>query len=155
MNNKVVKLVFGLVALLLVSGVMLLFARADKAGQVGVRSEMTNLVAGLACYHAVFGNFPTGGNAQIVNSLRGENPRRIMFDPVGPRRLNKGKELADIWDTPYQFEFQSNSTISVSSAGINGLFGDNDDLVVSVSLTQTNFPFWKIPAQFTNNPPQP
>ena len=154
MNDKLTKLTVGLLVLALVFGLMVLFAKANKAGPAGVRNEMTNLAVGFAHYHAVFGNFPTGNNAQVTSALHGSNPRKVVIDPMGPRRMNKGDELRDIWDTPYRFNFASNSTIAVSSAGKNGSFGDEDDLVVCVSLDDTKFPFWTAPPQFTNTLPQ-
>ena len=147
-------LVFGLFMVVLGFGVMVLIARTSKAKPTEVKNDMTNLVACLASYHAIYGSFPTGNNAQIIGALRGGNPRKMMIDPIGPRRMAASKEVLDIWGTAYRFRFKSNSMIAVSSAGKNGLFGDNDDLVVRVSLADTNFPFMKLPPQLTNTPPQ-
>lgn len=154
MNDKSAKALLLMLVLALAFGAMIYVAEANKSRPTGVKNEMTNLVAGLAYYHAIFGNFPTGNNAQVIGSLRGENPRKMMIDTIGPRRMARGNELLDIWDTAYRFSFESNSFIAVSSAGKNGLFGDTDDLVVRVSLADTNFPFIKMPPQLTNTLPQ-
>jgi hypothetical protein len=155
MNNKLAGMMAGLLVLALALIAMLWLAQARRAGPVGVKHEMTNLAAGLAFYHAVFESFPTGNNAQIIGALRGKNPRKMMIDPTGPRRMNLRAELWDIWNTPYNFDFASNSIITILSAGENQKLGDADDLVVRVSLSDTNFPFWKVPLLLTNTPPQP
>ena len=157
MNDKVAKvffLILGVVILALAFGFMALLAKWEKGKPSAVKNEMTNLVACLASYHAVYGSFPTGNNAQVMNSLRGGNPRRMRMDPIGPRRMARTNEALDIWDIAYRFSFASNSTITVSSAGKNSLFGDEDDLVVRVTLSDTNFPFVKIRPQLTNTPPK-
>lgn len=145
---------FALFVLALGFGVMVLRAKSNQALPAMVKFDMTNLVACLASYHAIYGSFPTGNNAQIARALNGENPRKGMLNPIGPRRAARSKEILDFWEKAYRFSFQSNSVIAVSSAGKNSLFGDNDDLVVRVSLNDTNFPFMKVPPQLTNTPPQ-
>ena len=147
-------LMFGLFVLALVFLVMVLRAKSNQALPAMVKFDMTNLVSCLASYHAIYGNFPTGNNAQITSALNGENPRKVMLNPIGPRRAARSKEILDFWDTAYRFSFQSNSVIVVCSAGKNGLFGDTDDVVVGVALADTNFPFMKLPPQLTNTPAQ-
>ena len=157
MNDKLAKaflLVFGALVLILAFGVMIYVAECNKSKPGSVKNEMTNLVSCLAFYHAIYGGFPTGNNAQIMGALRGKNPRKMEIDPIGPRRMARTNEALDIWQTAYRFSFERNSAITVSSAGKNSLFGDDDDLVVRASLSDTNFPFIKIPPQLTNTPAQ-
>ena len=157
MNDKVAKvffLIFGVIILAFVFGFMALLAKWEKGKPASVENEMTNLVVCLASYHAIFGSFPTGSNARVMSALCGENPRKMLLDPIGPRRRARTNEALDIWQTAYEFRFESNSMIIVSSAGKNGRFGDDDDLMVGVALSDTNFPFMKLPPQITNAPAQ-
>jgi hypothetical protein len=113
---------------------------------------MTNLVTCLASYQVIFGNFPTGNNAQVMSAMCGENPRKLLLDPIGPRLRARSNEALDIWQTAYRFNFESNATITVSSAGKSGQFGDQDDLTVRASMTDTNFPFVTVRPWLTNKP---
>jgi hypothetical protein len=147
MNDKLVRVLLLMLVLALAFGVMKYVMYCNASRPLSVRYEMTNLVASLAFHRAVYGGFPTGNNAQIMGALGANNP-------IGPRRMARTNVALDIWQTAYRFSFASNSVITVSSAGANCSFGDNDDLVVCVSINDTNFPFMKVPASLTNSPPQ-
>ena len=89
-------------------------------------------------YREKFGGLPVGeSNAQIVNALAGNNPRRLALIERSHPAINPEGELTDRWGTPLFFHLISHEAIEVRSAGPDKEMWNDDDLLTqSASLRQ-------------------
>lgn len=93
--------------------------------------DIQNLFDGLQQYKEHVGSYPLGSNAQIVKSLKGQNPKNVIILVNRKNELNAKGEFVDAWGTPFRFYF-SDTGVLIRSAGPNGRFddssaSDNDD----------------------------
>jgi hypothetical protein len=94
------------------------------------RSDESQLGAGIKEYKSVFGNYPTGKNANVVRALAGNNPKKLLLFYLGVNSTNINGELIDPWKTPYKIVFDvTNNCFTIFSAGPNQTFGDKDDII--------------------------
>ena len=89
-------------------------------------------------YHERFGALPTGEtNAQFVNALTGNNPRRVALIERSHPAINAKGELTDRWGTAVFFHLVSHDALEIRSAGPDKEMWTPDDLVTqSPSLRQ-------------------
>lgn len=81
-------------------------------------------------YRLAYGAFPVGeDNAQILNAISGNNPKKLVFIARNHPALNSSGALLDRWGTPYFFHFQSSQEVEIRSAGPDRDFYTADDLV--------------------------
>lgn len=87
---------------------------------------------GLEVYSRDSGSYPQEDDAGIMRELCGENPKNAqLFSFVSKsthRATNRLGQCVDAWDTPFQVDFSPTNAPVVRSAGINRVFGDEDDL---------------------------
>lgn len=75
--------------------------------------------------------FPIGGNADFAAALRGENPNREVFLPVGHRLFSADGLLLDRWGSPLIVHPQAWRQLELRSAGPDRIPHNADDLVLS------------------------
>ena len=83
--------------------------------------EMTAIRAAIGRYSSEYGVIPNGDSHTIFQSLRGQNPRKIIFLEFQSRSISSDGDLLDPWGTPYKLYF-SGKDILVRSAGPNKRF---------------------------------
>ena len=76
-----------------------------------------------------------GEQADRIGGLTNLN-RKFVFDSLFvsttnyyPFTTNAGGEVIDIWQTPYQIELVGRTNFIVSSAGIDKIFSNADDII--------------------------
>ena len=89
--------------------------------------EMAKLNLAIAQYESVYGTHPPGNPAFVLNTLLGDNPRRIAFLITDPRSINSNGEYVDPWGPHYKIEIGGETNVFIRSAGPNRKFGDKDD----------------------------
>ncbi len=79
-------------------------------------------------FRTLFGENPTGTNAEITAALDGANPKgaRLLTPEAGQRGENG--ELLDVWGTPYFFHSLSAQWTEVRSAGPDRRMWTPDDI---------------------------
>lgn len=99
------------------------------------QNDVQNLTTTLNAYRTEYGFFPKGGGAEIVRSLCGDNPRKIVFFASNPDRFTSSGALLDLWDMPYHFDRRNPDSIRVYSSGPNRIdehgSPGSDDIVAS------------------------
>jgi len=93
--------------------------------------DTLNLKAAMEAYQKTYGEFPTGDNATILGTLRGSNPKKLIFLDLHPRSIRADGAFVDPWKTPYEIKIISTNRLSIRSAGKNKRFGDADDVTNS------------------------
>lgn len=83
-------------------------------------------------YREAYEELPTGTNEEIFATLRGDNPRQMVFLDCAPEILNDKGELVDAWGRAFQILINNKAhTVRITSAGADGVFGGaaghNDD----------------------------
>ncbi len=78
-------------------------------------------------YRSIAGDNPIGSNAEIVQSLSGDNPKQAKILPED-LPLNGSGELVDRWGTPYFFHQLSRNSMEIRSAGPDRRMWTNDDV---------------------------
>ena len=73
------------------------------------------------------GNYPAGLNVEVTNALLGVNIRKIGLLPMDSARINENGELVDEYGTAYWFHSNHAKSITITSAGPDGLFETADD----------------------------
>jgi hypothetical protein len=93
------------------------------------------VVSALTQYYKEFGEWPAGEHADVIKTLRGDNPKGIVFLDVPSGSVTDSGELADPWGTPYRLSIdQRTHRATVHSAGPDGRFqsvGERSDDYVS------------------------
>ena len=97
---------------------------------VVAKADLRNLELVCKAYGNEYTTPLMGTPAQVLQVLRGNNTRHIVFIETPSRRnaMSKQGELLDPWGTPYRFCLTTNAPPVFISAGPNHLFGDQDDL---------------------------
>jgi len=128
--------ILGIVAILLV----LIATGVERRGRVlrnaltaNARRASRDLVAAMKQYRSEYGFMVEGEPAQIFKTLRGENPRKIVFIDVISSSVNAQGEFIDPWGTPYRFDISKPDAPRVWSCGPNrkdeGGAEGSDDIV--------------------------
>lgn len=85
----------------------------------------------LTFYRKEFGSFPAGQeNADIMNALTGNNPRRLPIFPRKHPRMDASGNLLDAWGKPFVFHPISSQHLEVMSCGPDGEIFTADDIRV-------------------------
>ncbi|MFM2197198.1 MAG: hypothetical protein RLZZ505_630 [Verrucomicrobiota bacterium] len=93
-------------------------------------SEPAKLLEILRFYRMEFGSFPAGQeNADIMNSLTGNNPGKLPIFPRKHPRIDTAGRLLDAWGNPFVFHPVSSQQLEVRSLGPDGEIFSDDDLV--------------------------
>jgi hypothetical protein len=87
-------------------------------------SDVENLFAGLQQYKENVGSYPVGSNSDIIKTLQGNNPKKLIILVSRKAELNEKGEILDPWGTPLRIYF-SDAGVLVRSAGPNRRFDDS------------------------------
>lgn len=75
------------------------------------------------------GYLPGADNIEITNGLLGDNLKKIAFLSSSSTRINSDGELSDKWGKAYDFHLISLEDARIRSAGEDGEFYTEDDIV--------------------------
>jgi len=127
-----------LVGLIIILAVFILMRRGGhrERGVPLVKIEMRSLLGALQYYEAEYDQYPPGSSSEILQSLVGNNPKKKVFLNIPERSTNNTGEFVDPWRTPYRIIIESTNRVTIQSAGMNKIFGDNDDVTMSTSYPQ-------------------
>ena len=109
-------------------------SKPKEPGVTAVDGEMRSFLFAVESYQIMFNGPPLGTVSNVMQSLLGENRRKVQFLSLSAGSINAKGEFVDPWKTPYQIEINSN--VSIRSAGPNRLFGDKDDVVQQSAIRQ-------------------
>lgn len=76
----------------------------ERFGNSVARARVSQVCAALKQYRTEYGAMPAGSQAEIMNTLRGANPRKIVFFEARPQDFNQQGEYIDAWGTPYHID---------------------------------------------------
>ena len=113
---------------------LLLFPAISSTQHSDGRSETKNSVIQLTIaakgYIAEYGGPPKGDIKTILQALQGDNPRKIVFIELNPKRITKEGILVDPWGVPYAIGLSNATGPWAYSFGKNKLDegGRNDDV---------------------------
>jgi hypothetical protein len=102
----------------------------DKTKALG---QLARIDRQLREYRRAYGEFPIGSNADISRTLRGDNPKKIIFVTPEELPINARGELIDTWQTPYFFHQISGSQMEIFSPGPDRQMWTADDLKVTAN----------------------
>jgi hypothetical protein len=101
--------------------------------RAAARTDLAGLLATLKQYQVEYATLPIGNAAEIMNALRGENSRKIIFFDGKPTAFNAQGAFLDPWGTPYRIDLSKPEAPRVWSCGPNrrdeGGAKDSDDIV--------------------------
>ena len=109
------------IAVTLVFGVLFALTHhlRERNRQTMTRTQVRQARASLIFYIREYGASPGGDNARILASLKGDNPRKIVFFETSAQFLNPKGELIDAWGTPLHFDNREGIEQRVWSNGRN------------------------------------
>jgi len=97
------------------------------------RDRENQVVTAIKAYIAEYGTPVSGGPAQMIAQLSGQNQRKIIFIEIRQGGINANGELIDEWGTPYRFNISKPDAPRVWSCGPNrkdeGGAEGSDDIV--------------------------
>jgi hypothetical protein len=98
---KNILLVVGLIAMLVIGGYAVNSWNTwrVKARTSRFNEDIENLFAGLQKYKEVVGSYPVGSNADVVQALKGKNPKSVIVLVGRKTELNEKGEYVDPWGT--------------------------------------------------------
>ncbi len=100
--------------------------------EVEAKNRALWFATALESYKIDCDEYPHGAPSEIMRSLLGNNPRKMIYFEAPAKDFNEKGELIDPWQTPYRVEFGDFPRPHVSSAGRNKVFdGDaagSDDI---------------------------
>lgn len=103
-----------------------------RAERSQAHAAVTSMATAVKSYLTEYGFRPEGDNAQITATLRGDNPRKIVFFEAPVKSYNPSGELIDPWGTPCRFDLSGPET-RIWSCGRdrvdNGGAEGSDDIV--------------------------
>lgn len=97
-------------------------------------AHFQGMALALKDYYSTFRSYPSGGNAEIVKALNGDNPDQKVF--LNFSSLNDKGEWLDVYDRPYMIEVTPEGRLTVRSSGANGIMNDKDDEYIVRHLLQ-------------------
>jgi len=82
-------------------------------------------------YQTDFGSFPTGSVTEVFRTLHENSKHKIYVEYIG--RSSKSPKwndsFVDLWGSLYKIEIKGQTNVIIYSAGINQIFGDDDDMI--------------------------
>jgi hypothetical protein len=88
--------------------------------------EIHALKSAMEIYKLEYAQYPTGNIEEIVSTLSGGNPKKIIFLDWNSRPTGERENVVDPWGTPYRINTVSNE-VFVTCAGPDKKFGTDDD----------------------------
>ena len=86
---------------------------------VRINGETHMITAAVRAYHQEFGTVPHESPAELIKSLRGANPKNIVFLAFEPERFSSSGEFLDAWGTPFHINVSDSLHPRVHSSGRN------------------------------------
>jgi len=109
-------------------------------GKVSIAcNDERQLLLSIEGYKREFGSYPTGENTSIVRVLTGDNPRKLKLIYLSTNSTNGCGEFVDPWKTAYKIVFEGTNRVAISSAGIDRIFGDADDIIIIFNSVSNDF----------------
>ena len=101
----------------------------ETGPKVQAKNDVTQLVVAAKAYVTEYGKPPEGSQLAQLKALEGDNPRKIVFIEVDPKRTTKDGIFLDPWGTPYVYELSKPSGTWAYSFGRNKIdeHGNGDD----------------------------
>jgi hypothetical protein len=100
---------------------------ADRENTVRV---LDNIQFALRDYRTALGGNPVGTNAEITNSLLGNNLKQVKIPLPDGTTVNGTGEMCDPWGTPLFFHQQSGTKMEIRSAGPDKQMHTPDDVMM-------------------------
>lgn len=99
----------------------------DLGAEAAIKIDQIGLM--FRDYRTLMGSNPVGTNAEIIEAVSGENPKKARLGPPDGQQLNGRGELMDAWGTAYFFHQKSATDMEIHSAGPDKQFGTPDDII--------------------------
>jgi len=100
-----------------------------------VRTDILSISRALESYEVTYGYYPTNEDtAEILTALTGGNPSQRAFLIYGQPPTQNRQDYFDPWATPYQIVSKFQTNLTISSAGRNKRFGDEDDWIFDLAV---------------------
>ena len=96
---------------------------------IRTREVLSQVYGGILAYETEYGTQPTSSNnLDVVEILKGKNPRKIEFISFSPWELDPKGEVIDGWGTPIRISYPDPKNPLVQSSGADRVWGTADDL---------------------------
>ncbi len=106
-------------------------APVSPADKTRALTQLARIDRVLRDYKRIYSEFPIGSNIDITRTLRGDNPKKIIFVTPEEAPISARGELIDAWQTPYFFHQLSGTTMEIFSPGPDRQMWTADDLKVT------------------------
>jgi hypothetical protein len=83
------------------------------------RNEAIEITDALRRYHSEYQSLPNGSHHQIIATLSGDNPHKIVFFAIDWEQIRAAGEFLDPWGMPYQIDTSNPTEPRVYSTGPN------------------------------------
>jgi hypothetical protein len=87
--------------------------------RVRARNEAATIVMAVRAYLLDYDSLPAGDGVQIMNALRGNNPKKTIFFEARLDRYNARGEYLDEWGTPFRIDVSDPDQPRAYSCGKN------------------------------------
>ncbi len=91
--------------------------------------EMDIRIAYEACLLEEGGDFEFNSQKEFIAKLEGNNPRGLRYLGLTRDMLDKDAQVIDEWGRPLQIKRPEKARLEIRSAGPDGRFGTQDDIV--------------------------
>lgn len=106
-------------------------APMSAADKTRALTQLARIDRVLRDYKRIYSEFPIGSNVDITRTLRGDNPKKIIFVTPDEAPIDSHGQLIDAWQTPYFFHQLSGTTMEIFSPGPDRQMWTADDLKVT------------------------
>lgn len=106
-------------------------AAISPADRTRALTQLARIDRVLRDYKRTYSEFPIGSNIDITRTLRGDNPKKIIFVTPEEAPINTRGELIDAWQIPYFFHQLSGTQMEIFSPGPDRQMWTPDDLKVT------------------------
>ncbi len=97
-----------------------------------VKAELSMLITAAKAYQVEYGVPLEGDSIAQIQTLQGNNPRKLLFIEINPKEMSKEGLFFDPWGTPYVLNLTNPSNLWAYSFGKNKIDeGGNGDDVAS------------------------
>jgi len=100
---------------------------ADVMAKAAIQMDKASLM--FRDFRTLMGSNPVGTNAEIMQAVSGDNPKKARLGPPEGQEINGRGELLDVWGTAYFFHQKSATDMDIHSAGPDKAFGTTDDMI--------------------------
>jgi len=97
------------------------------ADLIALENDLQHVQMMVRDYRTAVGENPFGTNAEIMQSVLGDNLKQAKIGAPEGQNLNEKGELVDRWGTPYFFHQVSKTEMEIRSAGPDRVMWNGDD----------------------------